>query len=122
MVRIGSLDRSVTRLTSHWEPAKSPFGLELLRICHSRRRGQDHGVQNEAVFIPLHLSHHLRLLIRWAVIVDNAQATQKSHVDRHVVLGHGIHGGRQERGLQGEPSGHLGFQIHIGSRESCSLD
>lgn len=38
-------------------------------------------------------------------MVDDTKTTEKSHVDGHVVLGDGVHGGGQKRGLEGDALG-----------------
>lgn len=106
-------------LTSHGETTEAPLRLQLLGLANGGRRGEDHGVQDEAVFIPLHLANHLSLLLRGAVVVDNTQTTEQSHVDGHVVLSDGVHGGRHEGSLQGHPLGDGGIQNDVRSGEAC---
>lgn len=114
--------KAEAQLTSHGKSPESPFGLQLLCISDRRLRRQNNGVQDEAVLVPFHLLHHLRLLFWRAVVVDNAQPAQKSHMDGHVVFSHRVHGRRQERGLQGEPPGYLGIQGNVRCWESCLRD
>lgn len=83
------------QLTSHWEPAESPFSLQFLCFSNCRLRRQNDRVLDEAILIAFHLPHHLSLLVRWAVIVDNTQTPQESHMDGHAVFGHSVHGRRQ---------------------------
>ena len=100
-------------LTGHWESAEVPFGLQFLCLCDGCARGQNDGVKDEAVLIALHLPDHLSLVIGWAVVVNDSQTTEQSHVDSHVMFGHRVHGGREEWGLDGEPPGHLGIQGNV---------
>lgn len=80
--------------TSHRKPAKAPGGLQFSDLSHRSLGGNNDGVQNETVLVTLNLADHLRLVFRRAVMVDNTQAAEQSHVNGHVVLRHGVHGRR----------------------------
>lgn len=105
-------------LTSDREATEAPLGLQLLGLTNGGRGRDDNGVQNETVLVSLNLADHLSLILRGAVVVDNTQTTEKSHVDSHVVLGDSVHGGGQKRGLQGDTLGNRGIQRDIGSGEA----
>lgn len=51
-------------------------------------------------------------------MVDHSKTAQKSHVDSHVMLGHGIHGRRQKRSFQGDTLGDWSVKIDIRRREA----
>jgi hypothetical protein len=51
-------------------------------------------------------------------VVDDAQTTEKSHVDGHVVFGDSVHGGRHKRSLEGDPLGYRRFKRDLGGGEA----
>lgn len=53
-------------------------------------------------------------------MVNDTQATEQSHVNGHVVLSNGVHGGGQKGGLQGDTLGNRGVKRDIGSGEACA--
>lgn len=79
-------------LTSNWETAETPLGLQVLCFSDSSLGRKDDWIQDKAVLVTLDLPDHLGLVFRSAVVVDDTQATQKSHVNGHVVLGDSVHG------------------------------
>lgn len=108
------------KLTSHRETSKSPLSLQVLGLPNGGFRREYNRIQDESVLESLDLSHHLRLVLRRAVVVDNTQTTQKSHVDGHVVLGHSVHGRRHKGCLQSNALGNGGIKSNIRSREACA--
>ena len=74
--------------------------LQVFSFIHSRLWGEDNWLRDEAVLEPLHLSDHLRLLIWGAVMMYYTETSEKSHVDGHLVLGHGVHRRGEQWGLQ----------------------
>ena len=96
-------------LTSDGEATETPLGLQLLGLADGGLGRKHNGVGDETVLVSLDLADHLGLILRSAVVVDNTQTSQQSHVDGHVVLGNGIHGGREKGGLEGETPGDLGI-------------
>lgn len=97
-------------LTSDREATEAPLGLQLLDLTNGGL-GRDHNrIENETVLVSLNLTDHLRLVLGRAVVVDNTETTEQSHVDSHVVLGDSVHGRGQKRGLQGDTLGNRGIQ------------
>lgn len=106
-------------LTSDREATEAPLGLEVFGLTNGGLGGDDNGVQDETVLVSLNLADHLRLILGGAVVVNNTQTTEQSHVDSHVVLGDSVHGGGQKGSLQGDTLGNRGIQGDIGSGEAC---
>lgn len=89
-------------LTGNGEAAKAPFLLEGLGLANGQVAVDDDGVEDEAVLVALDLADHVGLGLGGAVVVDDAEAALESHVDGHLVLGDGVHGGRDEGRLEGD--------------------
>ena len=106
------------KLTSDRETTETPLRLEILGLSDGGLGRENDRVQDEAVLISLDLADHLSLVLRSAVVVDNTQTTEESHVDGHVMLGDGVHGGRQKGGLQGDALGNWSVQADVGGREA----
>lgn len=106
-------------LTSDRKTTEAPLGLQVLCFTHGSLGGENDGIQDKAVFKSLHLADHLGLVCGRAVMVNNTQATQEGHVDRHVVFSYGIHGRRQKGSLQGDTLGDGGVKSDIRGREAC---
>ena len=106
------------KLTSDRETTETPLCLEILGLSDGGLGRENDRVQDEAVLISLDLADHLSLVLRSAVVVDNTQTTEESHVDGHVMLGDGVHGGGQKGGLQGDALGNWSVQADIGGREA----
>lgn len=107
-------------LTSDREATEAPLGLEVPSLTNGGLGRDDNGVQNETILISLNLADHLRLILSRAVVVNNTQTTEQSHVDSHVVLGDSVHGRGQKGSLQGDTLGNRGIQGDIGSGETCA--
>lgn len=105
-------------LTSDGKTTESPLSLELLGLSNSGLGRKNNRVQDEAVLVSLNLSDHLGLILRGAVVVNDTQATQQSHVDGHVVLGDSVHRGREKGDLQRHTLGHGGIKRNIRSSEA----
>lgn len=92
-------------LTSHRETTKAPFLLESLGITDGSIAVNDDRVEDETVLVSLDLADHVGLSLGGAVVVNDTKTTLESHVDGHLVLSDGIHGGREEGGLEGDALG-----------------
>lgn len=92
--------------TGDRETSKSPLLLEVACFADCCGGGENNGLQDEAVFVSLHLSDHLRLLVWGAVVMNDAESTEQGHMDGHLVLGDSVHGRGKERGLEGDALGH----------------
>lgn len=106
------------RRTSDREATKAPFLLEGLGLANGGVAGNDDGVEDEAVFITLHLADHVGLLLGGAVVVDDTEATLKSHVNGHLVLSHSVHGRRDKGSLEGDALGDVGVEHDLGGGEA----
>lgn len=106
-------------LTSDREATEAPLGLEVFGLTNGGLGGDDNGIQDETVLVSLNLADHLRLILGGAVVVNDTQATEQSHVDSHVVLGDSVHGRGQKGGLQGDTLSNRGIQGDIGGGEAC---
>lgn len=111
--------RDMIQLTSHRETTETPLGLQVLGLTDGSLGRKHDGVQDEAVLVSLNLPHHLGLRLGRAVVMDDTQTTEQSHVDGHVVLGDGVHGRGKKRSLQRDTLGHRGVQSDLGGREAC---
>ena len=59
--------------TGDREATKAPFLLEGLGLANFGVASNDDGVEDEAVFIALHLADHVSLLVGRAVVVDDTK-------------------------------------------------
>jgi hypothetical protein len=89
-------------LTSDGETAETELLLESDGLADGGLGGDDDRVEDETVLVALDLADHLGLLVGGAVVVDNTETTEEGHVDGHVVLGDGVHGGGEEGSLEGD--------------------
>jgi len=92
-------------LTSDGEATETELLLEGNGLADGGLGGDDNGVEDETVLVALDLADHLGLLIGRAVVVNNTETTEESHVDGHVVLGDSVHGRREEGSLEGDALG-----------------
>lgn len=106
------------RLTCDGETAKAPFLLEGLGLLDGGAAVDNNGIEDEAVFVTLHLANHVSLLVGGAVVVDDTNTTLKSHVNGHLVLRDSVHGGRHEGSLEGDTLGDGRVENDLGSREA----
>lgn len=104
--------------TCDWETSESPLLLQGNGFCDSGLGGNDNRVGDEAVLEALDLAHHLGLVVDGAVVVDDADSSQQSHVDGHVVLGDGVHRGRGEGRLEGDVARQPGAEIDVAGGEA----
>ncbi len=104
--------------TSNGEATKAPFLLEGLGLANRGAASNDDRVEDEAVFIALHLANHVSLLIGRAVVVNDTKTTLKSHVNGHLVLGDGVHGRRHKGSLERDALGDVGVKGDLGGREA----
>lgn len=110
-------DATALKLTSDREATEAPFGLQVLSLADGGLGGEDDGIEDEAVLVSLDFTDHLGLVLSAAVVVDDTQTTEQSHMNGHVVLGDSVHGGGQQRSLQRNTLSDGGVQNGIGSRE-----
>lgn len=52
-------------------------------------------------------------------MVDDTETSEEGNVDRHVVLGDRVHGGRDKRSLQGDALRDWGIKGNFGRGEAC---
>jgi hypothetical protein len=104
--------------TGNRKAAESPFLLQGDGVGDGGSRRENNGVGDEAVLEAFDLHDHLGLLLHRAVVVDDTDTAQQGHVNGHVVLGDGVHGGRCEGRLQGDVAGQLGGKVDIAGREA----
>lgn len=114
-----SQGRNDIKLTSHRETTETALSLELLDLTNSESRRNDDRLGNEAVLVTLNLPNHLGLVIGSAIVVNNAQTTEESHMNSHLVLSDSVHGRRHKRGFEGDTLGNGGIKGHLGRGESC---
>jgi hypothetical protein len=84
--------------------------LDSANICYGVLGAHYKWVQDESVLILLDLADHVGLLLRSAIVVDNADTAEESHEDGHLGLGDGVHGRGHERQLQRDALGNLGIE------------
>lgn len=107
-------------LTSNGETAEAELLLESNGLADGGLGRNDDGVEDEAVLVTLDLADHLGLVVGGAVVVDNTKTTEESHVDGHVVLGDGVHGGGEKRSLQGDALGDGRVKGDLVGGEACN--
>jgi hypothetical protein len=105
-------------LTCDWETTEAPSLLKSLGLCDSGSGRNNNGVKNESVLEALDLANHLRLVILRAVVVDHTKTAQESNVDSHVMFGDGVHGRRDEGGLEGDALRDRGVKVDIDGGEA----
>ena len=83
---------------------------QLLDLQH-RSVGRDHDrIAQDAAFVALDLGDLHGLLLRREVFVNDADAAFLRHGDGQTRFGHGIHGGRYQRQIQGDIARQSGLQ------------
>mmetsp|Transcript_49657 Transcript_49657/g.112760 ORF Transcript_49657/g.112760 Transcript_49657/m.112760 type:complete len:274 (-) Transcript_49657:178-999(-) len=93
--------------------ADALFGDELVQVAdwlvgpHARRP------PDEAVLELLHRRHARCLDVHRALRVDESDAALQRHADGHVLLGHRVHGRRDEGAAQRNPLRNSRSQLHI---------
>lgn len=108
-------------LTSDWETTESPLLLQSPGFSDSCGWGNDDWVEDEAVLVALDLANHLGLVVGGAVVVDDTETSEESHVDGHVVLGDSVHRRGQEWGLEGDALGDWGVEVDSAGWEAYGL-
>lgn len=89
-------------LTRDRIPSKAPFLLQCLDFSNSGGGRYDNGIEDKTILESLDFPHHLSLIFGGAIVMDNAQSSQESHVYGHRVLGDSVHRRRQERGFESD--------------------
>ena len=82
-------------------------------FAHCVLRRDDHRVTQHAAFITLHAGHFGGLLLRGEIFVDDPDATFLGDGDGQTRLGHGVHGGRHQRQIQGNATGKSGRKRRV---------
>lgn len=75
--------------------------------------GEADGVGDETILVLLNLVNFGSLCLNAVVGVDDADASLESHLDGHLGLSDGVHGGRDERCLELDVLGKLGGNINL---------
>lgn len=104
--------------TSNWKSTEAPLLFQSLCFSNSGITAKNDRVEDEAIFVSLDFLDHLCLFIGRTVVVNNTQTSLQCHMDSHFVLGNGIHGGRHERGFEGDALGDGRLEDNLGSSET----
>ena len=88
-------------------------GHQRLGLRQSRGRLNRDRVDHHPRFKALYLTDGVALLLDGQVPVQDAQAAQLRHHDRHIGLGHCIHGGRQDRDIECDIARNLRPRIRL---------
>ena len=120
--RTSRLVRMPTSLPGCALPARSTTGMPEMRLsfirssacCKRRIRLDGERVHHHAGFEFLHLAHLRRLFVRLQIAVDHADAAGLRHGDRHLRLGHRVHGGGDDRDIERDRPGDAGADIDVG--------
>ena len=84
------------------------------RVGERRVRVDGERVHHHAGFELLDLAHLRGLLVRLEIAVDDADAAGLRHGDRHLGLGHGVHGRGDDRDVERDLAGDAGADIDLG--------
>ena len=99
-------------LTCDGKTTKAPLLLEGFGIIDCGVAVDDNGVEDKTVLVSLDFADHVGLSLNGAIVVNDTKAALQSDVDGHLVLGDGVHGGRDEWGLEGDTLGDGGIESH----------
>lgn len=105
-------------LTCDGETTETPLLLESLGLTNGGVAVNDNGVKDEPVLVALDLANHVGLGLGGAVVVDDSKTALQSHMNGHLVLGNGVHGGRHEGGLESDTLGDGGIKRHLRGRKA----
>src|ERR1035437_1671510 len=83
------------------------FAHDLEGVAYSVGGRHGYRIDDHAAFRTLHLVDFVGLLLDGQVAVNNPQPTLLRQRDRHVRLGHGVHGGAHDRNVQADVAGEL---------------
>ena len=89
---------------------------QVERLLERRGRLDGERVDHHARLEFLHLAHLRRLLLRLQIAVDYADAAGLRHGDCHLRLGYRVHGGGDDRYIEGDRTGDTGADIDIGGQ------
>ena len=102
----------------HHRDAGDAVRLHQLERVGERRVGLDgERVHHHAGFEFLHLPHLRGLLVRLQVAVDDADAAGLRHGDRHLGLGHRVHGRGDDRDVERDFAGDAAADIDVGRQQ-----
>jgi len=91
--------------------------LQFQRVAHRHILRQRDGVAQHAGLVALDLQHLGRLLLGRLVLVDDADAPLLRQRDGEPRLGHRVHGGRNQRDVQGDVAGEPGIELHVAGQD-----
>ena len=122
--RTSRLVRMPTSLPAWPLPPPSTTGMpEMLCSFISAERVGERGlrvdgdrVDHHAGLELLDLAHLGGLLVRLEVAVNDADAAGLRHGDRHLGLGHRVHGGGDHRQVERDPAGDAGADVDLGGQ------
>ena len=87
--------------------------LDVNDILDGVGGGKADGVGNEAILVLLDLVNFGSLVLNAVVGMDDADASLEGHLDGHLGLSDGVHGGRDEGCLELDVLGKLGGNINV---------
>src|SRR2546426_8181592 len=90
------------------EPLHQPH-----RLAHRAVGAEGDGVEDHPRLAALHPVHLRGLAVDRHVLVDHADSPLARDGDRHLGLGHGVHGRRHERDVEGDAAGEAGTHVHV---------
>src|SRR6266581_1667634 len=90
------------------EPLHQPH-----RLAHRAVGAEGDGVEDHPRLAALHPVHLRRLAVDRHVLVDHADSPLARDGDRHLGLGHGVHGRRHERDVERDAAGEAGAHVHV---------
>ena len=74
-------------------------------------------VAHDARFMALDLGHFGGLLLGGQILVNDADAAFLRHRDGQIGFGHGVHGGRDHRKIQGDFAGQAGAKLNVAGED-----
>ena len=69
-------------------------------ISHCGIRRDCHRIVDHSVFSPLHTTDLIALLFNRHILVNHSDTSGSGHCYRHIRLGHGVHRGGNDRGVE----------------------
>mmetsp|Transcript_8593 Transcript_8593/g.17034 ORF Transcript_8593/g.17034 Transcript_8593/m.17034 type:complete len:462 (-) Transcript_8593:153-1538(-) len=96
---------------------KAVLGLDHVHVSEGGVWREAEGIEDEAVLVSLHAAHFGALLLDGVVAVDDAEAAEERHVDRHLRLGHRVHRAGDEGQVELDLLRDLRLQADVLSRE-----
>ncbi len=107
-------DQLARAALDHREARDAPLRLDLAHLLQRRFRVDGERVDHHAALVALHLAHLVGLLGDREIAVQHPDAARLRHGDGEPALGDRVHGGRDERNVEGDLAGEPCRRVDLG--------